>query len=104
MFCLFLGTYICWLTARAVVLLRSWLPQGRAAVVARVRQWCVWGAKSVVAFSILLGLIPLLFGLLLELVVVIPLRVPLDQTPVLFVWQDWALGELTYFFILLITY
>lgn len=27
-------------------------------------------------------------------VVVIPLRVPLDQTPILFVWQDWALGVL----------
>lgn len=59
-----------------------------------LRQWCVLGAKSAVAFSVLLGLVPLLFGLLLELVVVVPLRVPLDQTPVLFVWQDWALGVL----------
>lgn len=24
----------------------------------------------------------------------IPLRVPLEQSPVLFVWQDWALGVL----------
>ena len=35
-----------------------------------------------------------MFGLLLELVVVVPLRVPLNQTPVLFLWQDWALGVL----------
>lgn len=27
-------------------------------------------------------------------VLVIPLRVPLEQSPVLFVWQDWALGVL----------
>lgn len=87
------GTYLCWLAARAITLLRSWLPQGRAAILARIKQWCIWGAKSAVAFSVLLGVIPLMFGLLLELVVVVPLRVPLDQTPVLFVWQDWALGE-----------
>ncbi|CAH2242751.1 jg11908 [Pararge aegeria aegeria] len=30
----------------------------------------------------------------LTLVLVIPLRVPLEQSPVLFVWQDWALGVL----------
>lgn len=59
-----------------------------------MKQWAVLGAKSAVAFSVLLGVIPLLFGRLLELVVVVPLRVPLDQTPVLFVWQDWALGVL----------
>lgn len=88
------GTYLCWLAARAIALILSWLPQGRAAILARLRQWCVLGAKSAVAFSVLLGLVPLLFGLLLELVVVVPLRVPLDQTPVLFVWQDWALGVL----------
>ena len=87
------GTYLCWLLARAVTLLRSWLPQGRAAILARIKLWCVWGAKSIVAFTVLLGIVPLLFGLLLELVVVVPLRVPLDKTPVLFVWQDWALGK-----------
>lgn len=42
----------------------------------------------------MLGVVPLMFGLLLELVVVVPLRVPLNQTPVLFLWQDWALGVL----------
>lgn len=36
----------------------------------------------------------MLFGLLLELVVVVPLRVPLEQNPILFIWQDWALGVL----------
>lgn len=88
------GTYLCWLLARAIALLFSWLPQGRAAVTERIWKWCVIGAKSIVAFTVLLGVIPLLFGLLLELVVVVPLRVPLDQTPVLWVWQDWALGVL----------
>ena len=35
----------------------------------------------------LIGLVPLLLGLLFELVVVAPLRVPLDQTPLFFPWQ-----------------
>ena len=50
--------------------------------------------KSVFVAFVLLGGVPLLLGLLFELVVVVPLRVPLDQTPVFFPWQDWALGVL----------
>ena len=34
-----------------------------------------------------MGLIPLLFGLLLELVVLTPVRVPLHQSPIYFLWQ-----------------
>lgn len=88
------GTYLCWLAARAIALLLSWLPQGRAAMLERLKQWCILGTKTIVASTILLGVIPLLFGLLLELVVIVPLRVPVHQTPVLFIWQDWALGVL----------
>ncbi|KAJ8959768.1 hypothetical protein NQ314_006197 [Rhamnusium bicolor] len=88
------GLYLCWLAARAVSLVLGWLPQGRAAMVDRLKQWCLLGLKTIVASTILLGVIPLLFGLLLELVVIIPLRVPIHQTPILFIWQDWALGVL----------
>lgn len=88
------GLYLCWLSARAITLVMSWLPQGRAAMVARLKQWCVLGLKTVIASTILLGVIPLLFGMLLELVVIVPLRVPIHQTPILFIWQDWALGVL----------
>lgn len=88
------GTYMCWVAARGISLVSSWLPQGRATMIAKLKQWCLLGTKTIIASIVLLGIIPLLFGLLLELVVVIPLRVPLEQTPVLFVWQDWALGVL----------
>lgn len=43
--------------------------------------------KSAVAMSLLLGLIPLLMGLLFDLVVIIPLRVPLNTTPLLYLWH-----------------
>lgn len=88
------GLYLCWLAARAVSLVLGWLPQGRAAMMERLKQWCILGLKTIVASTLLLGIIPLLFGLLLELVCIIPLRVPIHQTPILFIWQDWALGVL----------
>ena len=46
------------------------------------------------AFVLLVGLIPLLFGLLLEMVVLMPARVQLNQSAVFFLWQDWALGAM----------
>ncbi|KAK9881265.1 hypothetical protein WA026_015389 [Henosepilachna vigintioctopunctata] len=88
------GLYVGWLTARAVSLVLSWLPQGRAAMLERLKQWCIIGLKTIIASVLLLGVIPLLFGLLFELVVIVPLRVPIHQTPILFIWQDWALGVL----------
>ena len=52
------------------------------------------GAKASVAVVLLVGVIPLLFGILLEVVVLMPVRVPLTQSPVFFLWQDWALGAM----------
>ena len=42
------------------------------------------GAKCVVAGVLLFGVVPLLLGLLCDLIVFTPLRVPLDRTPVYF--------------------
>ncbi|XP_053677387.1 E3 ubiquitin-protein ligase MARCHF6 isoform X2 [Anopheles nili] len=91
------GMYLCWLISRGIAVAVNLLPQGREAVIARVKHWISIAtsyAMIMVVFVLMLGVIPLMFGLLLELVVVIPLRVPPDQTPVLFLWQDWALGVL----------
>ncbi|KOC68744.1 E3 ubiquitin-protein ligase MARCH6 [Habropoda laboriosa] len=88
------GTYLCWAAARGLALAFSWLPRGRRALLDRVKHSAIIGVKASVAFFLLIGLIPLLFGLLLELVVIVPLRVPLEQSPILFLWQDWALGVL----------
>ena len=46
------------------------------------------------AVILLVGLIPLMFGLLLEVVALMPVRVPLNQSPLFFLWQDWALGAM----------
>lgn len=88
------GLYVCWLSIRAATMLLSWMPQGRTVIMLKVHEWTIMIFKTVVVAVLLAGVIPLLLGLLFELVIVAPLRVPLDQTPLFYPWQDWALGVL----------
>lgn len=47
--------------------------------------------KTLIVAILLAGVVPLLLGLLFELVIVAPLRVPLDQTPLFYPWQvSWS--------------
>lgn len=88
------GLYVCWLTIRAVTVLVAWMPQGRRVIFQKVKEWSLMIMKTVIVAVLLAGVVPLLLGLLFELVIVAPLRVPLDQTPLFYPWQDWALGVL----------
>lgn len=105
------GLYLCWLSIRGATMLLSWMPQGRSAIMIKVHEWtlmvgltpldsplmlwwkqqCCGGCqqllKTLVVAVMLAGLVPLLLGLLFELVIVAPLRVPLDQTPLFYPWQ-----------------
>lgn len=40
-----------------------------------------------VAMLVILGVIPLLLGLLFEFIVIAPISVPLYQSPISFLWQ-----------------
>ncbi|KAM3850522.1 E3 ubiquitin-protein ligase MARCHF6-like [Diretmus argenteus] len=88
------GLYVCWLAIRAATVMLAWMPQGRSVIMFKVHEWTLMIVKTVVVAVLLAGVIPLLLGLLFELVVVAPLRIPLDQTPLFYPWQDWALGVL----------
>ncbi|XP_063308004.1 E3 ubiquitin-protein ligase MARCHF6 isoform X1 [Pelobates fuscus] len=93
------GLYVCWLTIRAVTVLVAWMPQGRRVILLKVKEWSLMVSppeimKTLIVALLLAGVVPLLLGLLFELVIVAPLRVPLDQTPLFYPWQDWALGVL----------
>ncbi|XP_040833341.1 E3 ubiquitin-protein ligase MARCHF6 isoform X4 [Ochotona curzoniae] len=88
------GLYVCWLTIRAVTVLLAWMPQGRRVIFQKVKEWSLMIMKTLIVAMLLAGVVPLLLGLLFELVIVAPLRVPLDQTPLFYPWQDWALGVL----------
>uniref|UniRef100_A0AAZ3PV42 E3 ubiquitin-protein ligase MARCHF6 n=1 Tax=Oncorhynchus tshawytscha TaxID=74940 RepID=A0AAZ3PV42_ONCTS len=92
------GLYVCWLSIRAITVLLAWMPQGRRVILLKVQEWtlmvmlCNTILKTVVVAVLLVGAIPLLLGLLFELVIVAPLRVPLDQTPLFYPWQVYANG------------
>ncbi|XP_044032956.1 E3 ubiquitin-protein ligase MARCHF6 isoform X1 [Siniperca chuatsi] len=88
------GLYVCWLSIRGVTVLLAWMPQGRTVIMLKVQEWTLMILKTLVVALLVAGVIPLLLGLLFELVIVAPLRVPLDQTPLFYPWQDWALGVL----------
>jgi len=88
------GLYFIWLVCRVGSVLLSWIPLGWKGVAGKFFEWFLLGLKCLMVAVALIGLVPLLLGLLFELVVVVPLRVPLDQTPLFFPWQDWALGVL----------
>uniref|UniRef100_A0A8C2LAT5 E3 ubiquitin-protein ligase MARCHF6 n=1 Tax=Cyprinus carpio TaxID=7962 RepID=A0A8C2LAT5_CYPCA len=88
------GLYVCWLSIRAITVMLAWMPQGRRVILLKVEEWTLMIMKTLIVAVLLAGVIPLLLGLLFELVIVAPLRVPLDQTPLFYPWQDWALGVL----------
>ncbi|ESQ49371.1 hypothetical protein EUTSA_v10022280mg, partial [Eutrema salsugineum] len=39
-----------------------------------------------------ISIVPVLLGLLIDLMIIIPLRVPLDESPIYFLVQDWLIG------------
>nr|XP_043624810.1 probable E3 ubiquitin ligase SUD1 [Erigeron canadensis] len=55
-------------------------------------KWCSIIVKSSLLLSIWIFLIPVLIGLLFELLVIVPMRVPVDESPVFLLYQDWAFG------------
>ncbi|CAN4112179.1 unnamed protein product [Withania somnifera] len=63
-----------------------------AALMNQIWKWCVIVLKSSALLSIWIFIIPVLIGLLFELLVIVPLRVPVDESPVFLLYQDWALG------------
>ncbi|CAE1167567.1 MARCH6 [Acanthosepion pharaonis] len=81
------GLYICWLLLRIGTVLYNWIPQGTAVIMKKLKEWAILALESLTIATFLLGVIPLLLGMLFELVIVVPLRVPVDQTPLYFPWQ-----------------
>ncbi|KAH9515679.1 E3 ubiquitin-protein ligase march6 [Bulinus truncatus] len=88
------GLYICWLCLRVSTVIAGWYLQGWSIIKAKLKLWGLLVIKSLVMALVLLVVIPLLLGLLFDVIIVAPMRVPLDQSPIFFPWQDWALGVL----------
>lgn len=68
--------------------------RGWVQVTVKIQEWIPIAYKLIIASSLLLGVVPLLIGILFEVVILLPIRVPLEQTPVIYIYQDWAFGVL----------
>ncbi|XP_076895484.1 putative E3 ubiquitin ligase SUD1 [Bidens hawaiensis] len=88
-----IGSYITW---TAVAGIRYYIDQIRSkratVLLSQIWIWCSIVVKSTVLLSIWVFVIPVLIGLLFELLVIVPMRVPVDESPVFLLYQDWALG------------
>lgn len=64
------------------------------AFVKLMMKWTVIGTKTFVLGSIWLTVLPLLVGILIEAIFIIPLWTPLSESPVFSFLQAWAVGLL----------
>ena len=88
------GLYVGLVLMRLLQLMAAWAPRGLDAIAAKLREGLVILAKTAIAGVVLLGVIPLLIGILFDVVIIVPLRVPVNQSPIFYLWQDWAFGVL----------
>ncbi|KAG2245045.1 hypothetical protein Bca52824_093108 [Brassica carinata] len=88
LYAFFTGTYVFWTTISSAKFAVEHVKSERTLLLlSQTWKWCGIVIKS----SMLLG-IWVLIGLLFDLLVIVPKRVPEDESPVFLLYQDWALG------------
>lgn len=88
-----IGSYVIWTAVAGARYSIEYIKTRRAAVLlSQIWKWCGIVMKSSALLSIWIFVIPVLIGLLFELLVIVPMRVPVDESPVFLLYQDWALG------------
>ncbi|OAY39236.1 probable E3 ubiquitin ligase SUD1 isoform X2 [Manihot esculenta] len=88
-----IGSYVIWTALAGARYSTEHVRTNRATVLlSQIWKWCGIVLKSSALLAIWIFVIPVLIGLLFELLVIVPLRVPVDESPVFLLYQDWALG------------
>ncbi|KAJ0076905.1 hypothetical protein Patl1_35513 [Pistacia atlantica] len=88
-----IGSYVIWTAIAGARYSIEHVRTKQAAVLfGQIWKWCGIVIKSSALLSIWIFAIPVLIGLLFELLVIVPMRVPVDESPVFLLYQDWALG------------
>ncbi|XP_022745937.1 probable E3 ubiquitin ligase SUD1 isoform X2 [Durio zibethinus] len=88
-----IGSYVIWTAIAGARYSIEHIRTKRAAVLfSQILKWSAIVIKSSMLLSIWIFVIPVLIGLLFELLVIVPMRVPVDESPVFLLYQDWALG------------
>ncbi|KAJ4898989.1 putative E3 ubiquitin ligase SUD1 [Raphanus sativus] len=93
LYAFFIGTYAFWTTISSARCAVEHVKSERSSVLlSQIWKWCGIVIKSSVLLGIWVLIIPVLIGLLFDLLVIVPIRVPVDESPVFLLYQDWALG------------
>ncbi|MCL7023688.1 hypothetical protein MKW94_010290 [Papaver nudicaule] len=88
-----IGSYVIWTLLAGARYCIEHVKTGRAKILlTQILKWGSIGLKSSALLSIWIFIIPVMIGLLFELVVIVPMRVSVDESPVFLLYQDWALG------------
>jgi len=88
-----IGCYVIWAAAAGVGYLVDYLRVHSFRVLfMQFIKWSLIVLKSCILLSLWIIVIPVFIGLLFDLLVVVPLRVPVDESPVFILYQDWAFG------------
>ncbi|XP_024029004.1 probable E3 ubiquitin ligase SUD1 isoform X3 [Morus notabilis] len=88
-----IGSYVIWTAIAGARYSVEHIRTERVAVLlGQIWKWCGIVVKSSALLSIWILVIPVLIGLLFELLVIVPMRVHVDESPVFLLYQDWALG------------
>ncbi|KFK30037.1 hypothetical protein AALP_AA7G209300 [Arabis alpina] len=95
LYALVIGSYAFWATISGARYAIEYVKSKRTSVLLnQIWKWCGIVFKSSVLLGIWVFIIPVLIGLLFELLVIVPIRVPVDETPIFLLYQDWALGHI----------
>uniref|UniRef100_A0A7N0ZWS0 RING-type E3 ubiquitin transferase n=1 Tax=Kalanchoe fedtschenkoi TaxID=63787 RepID=A0A7N0ZWS0_KALFE len=88
-----IGSYVIWTAVAGVRYSVEQIMRKRVRVLfSQIWKWSGIVLKSSILLLIWVLVIPVLVGLLFELLVIVPMRVPVNQSPVFLLYQDWALG------------
>ncbi|OVA11245.1 zinc finger protein [Macleaya cordata] len=89
-----IGSYTIWTFLAGVRYFMEHIKKGRAQILefGQILKWFGIVLKSSALLLIWILVIPVLIGLLFELLVIVPMRVPVDESPAFLLYQDWALG------------
>ena len=99
-----IGLHIFWTVARIYGVISTLIPRGWNSIKAKIVEFFIISSKLFILFILTVGLIPLLLGFLLDLMIVIPYKVPVHKSHVIVLLLDWIYGAflLKFFIILLI--
>lgn len=93
MYAFVIGSYAIWTALAGARYCFDHARTGNARLlISLVWKWCGIALKCSALLSIWIFVIPVLIGLLFELLVIVPMRVPVNESPVFLLYQDWALG------------